>query len=99
MEAITGLDYIPSSKIYFDIILKGENILAFTQESSLNENEINYIFQFKNNISTKNEDNSILYFPALFIFLVGQRYSMGGESIKIASKALKLFLQSLPVGS
>ena len=37
--------------------------------------------------------------PALFIFLVDQSYSMCGSRIRIASKALEIFLQSLPVGS
>ena len=97
LESNLILDYIPSSKIYFDINLKGEN-LAYMQESSLIENEINYIVQFKNIIKIKQEDN-FSSFPSLFIFLVDQSGSMYGESINIASKALKLFLQSLPVGS
>ena len=98
LESIKRLGYIPSSKIYFDIKLKDENLLAFKQESSLYKNEINYALRFKNHINVKMEENSSS-FPALFIFLVDQSYSMRGESIKIASKALKLFLQSLPVGS
>ena len=88
LQSIKELDYIPSSKFYFDINLKEENLLAFRQESSLNKNEINYALLFKNNINVKMEENSSS-FPALFIFLVDQSYSMGGESIKIASKALK----------
>ena len=91
LKSIIGLGYIPSSKIYFDINLKDENLLAFKQESSLNKNEINYALQFKNNINIKMEENSSS-FPALFIFLVDQSGSMYGESIKIASKSLKLFL-------
>ena len=98
LKSIIGLGYIPSSKIYFDVNLKDENLLAFKQESSLNKNEINYALQFKNNINIKMEENSSS-FPALFIFLVDQSGSMYGESIEIASKSLKLFLQSLPVGS
>ena len=35
----------------------------------------------------------------MFIFLIDQSGSMSGNAIKIASKALLLFLQSLPVGS
>ena len=90
------LDYIPSSKIYFDLNLNQP--FAFIQESSLNSNEINYILQYKykneNSLNEKETTN-----PALFIFLVDQSGSMDGERIKIASKALLLFMQSLPVGS
>ena len=90
------LDYIPSSKIYFDLNLNQP--FAFIQESSLNSNEINYIIQYKykkeNSLNEKETTN-----PALFIFLVDQSGSMDGERIKIASKALLLFMQSLPVGS
>ena len=90
------LDYIPSSKIYFDLNLNQP--FAFIQESSLNSNEINYIIQYKykkeNSLNEKETTN-----PALFIFLVDQSGSMDGERIKIASKALLLFIQSLPAGS
>ena len=92
------MDYIPSSKIYFEILKKEEIPILYMQESSLVENEINYILEYKNNIKIEKEDN-FTSFPALFIFLVDQSGSMCGESIQIASKALKLFLQSLPVGS
>ena len=92
------MDYIPSSKIYFEILKKEEKPILYMQESSLVENEINYILEFKNNINIEKEDN-FSSFPALFIFLVDQSGSMSGNSIQIASKALKLFLQSLPVGS
>ena len=98
LESILDMDYILSFKINFDIISKDENYLAFMQESSLDENEINYVFQFKNNIKVKQEEN-FSSFPALFIFLVDQSGSMGGKPIEITSKALKLFLQSLPAGS
>ena len=91
-------DYIPSSKIYFEILNKEEKPILYMQESSLIENETNYILEFKNNIKIEKEDN-FTSFPALFIFLVDQSGSMAGQPIKIASKALKLFLQSLPVGS
>ena len=37
--------------------------------------------------------------PSLFIFLIDQSTSMRGERMKIASKALIIFLQSLPAGS
>ena len=92
------MDYIPSSKIYFEILNKEEKPILYMQESSLIENETNYILEFKNNIKIEKEDN-FTSFPALFIFLVDQSGSMAGQPIKIASKALKLFLQSLPVGS
>ena len=35
----------------------------------------------------------------MFIFLIDQSGSMSGSPIKVASKALLLFLQSLPAGS
>ena len=38
-------------------------------------------------------------YPALFIFLIDQSYSMEGNPIDLVSQALKLFLQSLPEGS
>ena len=86
-------DYIPSSKIYFD--LKTTEPLALIQNSSLAPNEINYFIQYKHKI--ENNDKEKIN-PALFIFLVDQSGSMY-KSIKIASKALQLFIQSLPVGS
>ena len=93
------LDYIPSSKIYFDINNnKEDNLLLYAQESSLCENEINYILHWKNNVKFNVEDEFSSY-PALFIFLVDQSGSMEGEPMKLASNALKLFIQSLPVGS
>ena len=91
-----NLDYIPSSKIYFDLNL--DQPFAFVQESSLDTNEINYIIQYKykneNSLNEKETTNR-----ALFIFLVNQSGSMRGEKIKIASKSLLLFMQSLPAGS
>ena len=97
LESNLILDYIPSSKIYFDINLKDGNI-AFMQESSLIENEINYIVQLKNNIKIKQEDN-FSSFPSLFIFLVDQSGSMEGEPLEIVSKTLEFFLHSLPANS
>jgi len=98
LESGLKIDYIPSSKIYFEILKEEEKPELFMQESTLIKNEINYILKFKNNIKIKQEEN-FSTFPALFIFLVDQSGSMSGQSIKIASKALKLFLQSLPIGS
>ena len=93
------LNYIPSSKIYFDINNnKEDNLLLYAQESSLCEDEINYILHWKNDAKFNVEDEFSSY-PALFIFLVDQSGSMDGEPIKIARNALKLFIQSLPVGS
>ena len=91
-----NLDYIPSSKIYFDFNMSEP--FSYAQESLLNNNEINYFIQYKykkENSSNKNERAN----PALFIFLVDQSGSMKGERIEIASKALQLFIQSLPAGS
>ena len=88
------IKYIPSSKIYFDVENNLEPII-FSQTSPLYEGLKNYIIQYKN--CDKKEDISL--YPALFIFLVDQSGSMEGEPIKVAAKALLLFLQSLPVGS
>jgi len=111
---INIFDYIPCSKIYFDIKDKNENKnniqpKIYYQKSNLNPKENAYIVNIKNNI--KNDKLN----PALFIFLIDQSYSMeythygwnineGEENeniypIKIVSKALELFLQSLPANS
>ena len=88
-------EYIKSSKIYFYIedIRKNEPIIYY-QKSILNKNENNYIINYINKQKNFDETN-----PALFIFLIDQSYSMSGDSIHIVSKALELFLQSLPVDS
>ena len=111
---INIFDYIPCSKIYFDIKNENENKnniqpKIYYQKSNLNPKESAYIVNIKNNI--KNDKLN----PALFIFLIDQSYSMeytyygwnineGEENeniypIKIVSKALELFLQSLPANS
>ena len=87
-------EYIPSSKIYFD--LKDNKPLIYCQESSLKEN--NYIIQYRYRKEKSEKDEEISY-PALFIFLLDQSGSMEGNKIKIASKALELFIQSLPTSS
>ena len=86
-------EYIPSSKIYFDIETKEP--LIFSQKSIKDKNEKAYIINYRN--INKNEDLKL--YPALFIFLIDQSGSMSGDPIKVASKALLLFLQSLPAGS
>ena len=94
-----NLDYIPSSKIYFDS--NQNEPLALIQKYSFVNNETSYFIQYKfkreieNNTDTKENENN----PALFIFLVDQSGSMSGTAINICSKALLIFLQSLPVGS
>ena len=91
------LDYIPSSKIYFDF---EENIpIIFSQKSSLDAKEKNYIIQYRNVNKKQNSKDKDGINPSLFIFLIDQSGSMSGNPIKVASKALLLFIQSLPAGS
>ena len=92
------LDYIPSSKIYFDF--KNDDFIQlniYYQKSNINPKENSYILNLKNNKTSEKLN------PALFIFLIDQSGSMDyGKDvipIKVVSKALELFLQSLPVGS
>ena len=91
--------YIPSSKIYFE--LESNNSILFSQISPKNKNEQAYILNYKFDQNTKKISNKedIKLYPALFIFLIDQSGSMSGSRINIASKALLLFLQSLPAGS
>ena len=87
-------EYIPSSKIYFDSI--NNKPFIYCQESSLNEK--NYILNYRYKKEKSKNDEEISH-PAIFIFLLDQSGSMDGDRIKIASKALELFIQSLPAGS
>ena len=87
-------EYIPSSKIYFDSI--NNKPFIYCQESSLNET--NYILNYRYK-KKKSENDEEISHPAIFIFLLDQSGSMSGDRIKIASKALELFIQSLPAGS
>ena len=86
--------YIPCSKISF--ILEDKGPLCFYQKSPKG-NELNYIIQYKyNSKELIQESDEINLAPSLFIFLLDQSGSMSGKSIQIASKALILFLRSLP---
>ena len=86
-------DYIPSSKICFE--LETKEPIIFSQKSIKDKKEKAYIIQYRN--INKKEDLKL--YPALFIFLIDQSGSMSGNPIVVASKALLLFLQSLPAGS
>ena len=89
-------DYIPSSKIYFYTEENKNNCpFIYCQKSDLFKNEKSYIISYKNN---QKKDNLKIN-PALFIFLIDQSGSMSGSAINIVSKALELFIQSIPVGS
>ena len=89
-------EYIPSSKIYFD--LRTNQPLALVQEKNEVLNEKYYYIQHHFKLDQLNKENLEMS-PALFIFLLDQSGSMSGNSIEIAAKALILFLQSIPVGS
>ena len=93
-------DYIPSSKILFELEFthNSHEPLVYCQKSLLNKDELNYIIHYTNKIKISNE-NSLKINPGIFIFLIDQSGSMSGNSINIASKGLKLFLQSLPAKS
>ena len=89
--------YIPSNKICFEI--ESDKPISFCQKTS-KENEINYIIQYKFNTKELNKGNNInILNPSLFIFLIDQSGSMSGHPMDVASKAMILFLQSLPAGS
>ena len=76
---------------------------------------INYVYASKNlkeipipekpdedntiSYTAKYEDNTINETPGLFIFLIDQSGSMGGNSINLVKQALLLFIKSLPVNS
>ena len=93
-----NLEYIPSSKIYFEF--KINYPIIYCQNSSLEQKEKNYCIKYKYKKEKSGDDDlDIENSPRLFIFLLDQSGSMSGEPIEIAKQALKLFLQSLPVGS
>ena len=77
-------DYIRSSKIYFD--LETKEPIIFSQKSIKEKKERAYIIQNRNiNINIK-KDEDLKLFPALFIFLIDQSGSMGGNEIKLLLK-------------
>ena len=90
-----NLEYIPSSKFYFNLDLNYP--IIYSQDSSINTNEKFYCLRYQYN--SKKDEEKLENNPGLFIFLIDQSGSMSGTPINIASKALKLFLQSLPSGS
>ena len=85
-----NIDYIQTAKIYFDV--DNKEPLIYTQNSTIVKGEKNYIIHYRYKSESDNKNLN----PGFFIFLIDQSGSMGGRSIEIASKALKLFLQSLP---
>ena len=94
------LNYIPSTKIFFEL---GKNNLIniYFQKSTL-VNETYYIIQYRKLNSEnlgKEKIEELELNPSLFIFLLDQSGSMEGKSIKFASNAFLLFLQSLPAGT
>ena len=93
----SNLNYIPSSKLYFD--LDTNQPLALVQEPIKEFNEKYYFVQHRFKLDQINYKEKDEISPSLFIFLIDQSISMAGKNMKIASKALLLFLQSIPVGS
>ena len=91
--------FIPSLKIYFELERNEQQPIIFCQNSSLNEKEKCYTIQYRNTFKKPENKEDLKLNPALFIFLIDQSGSMSGTPIKLASKALLLFLQSLPAGS
>ena len=72
--------------------------LALVQESNKESNEQYYYIQHRFNLDQiKKENPEQDMAPSLFIFLLDQSGSMAGKSIELASKALIIFLQSIPV--
>ena len=92
-----NLEYIPSSKIYFEFNIN--HPIIYSQNSSLVK-EKTYCLKYKfKNEKSWDDDLDINNHPGLFIFLLDQSGSMSGKPIEIAKQALILFLQSLPVWS
>ena len=91
-------EYIPSSKIYFDLNINQPLALVQGINEKLNEKYYYIQLRFKSD-QLKKETLDQEMIPSLFIFLLDQSGSMSGESIKLASKALIIFLQSIPAGS
>ena len=90
-------EYIPSCKIYFYNEIKKINQPRIFYQKSSKQNEINFFIQKKMNLKeSKIKKTSDNLNPGLFIFLIDQSGSMDGPAMDIASKALILFLQSLP---
>jgi uncharacterized protein YegL len=93
-----NFEYIESSKIYFDLDNTHQKLLVQESPSPFDPNLKYYFLQY--NLTEENPIKKIeLLSPCIFIFLIDQSGSMSGNKIKIASQALILFLQSLPVGS
>ena len=62
------LDYIPSSKISFDLNIN--ELLAFVQQSILDINDKYYYIQYKFHNYEKIDKGNKIINPALFIFII-----------------------------
>ena len=71
--------------------------IIYSQESSIVPDETNYCIRHNPEFDISNEETK--NYPGFFIFLVDQGHSMSIKSLKLVSRAVKLFLQSLPEGS
>ena len=63
-----NLDYIPSSKIYFEF--EEDKPIIYTQKSIYDKNEQNYIIQYKVKTHKLDEDKNVEEKPALVIFFI-----------------------------
>ena len=92
---IQNIDYIPSSRIYFEVKL--DKPIIYTQKSIFDKNIQNYIIHYRH--STKAKSDNYESSPSLFIFLFDQSGSIEESSTKIIYESIELLLKLLPKNS